>query len=147
MALAECPRCKKLFEKAKNPVCPKCQADEEADYESVREALAETPNQTAEQVAETAGVNLDCVLRLLADGRIQSMKASEQVRCGRCGAPAISISKKLCEACLQKLNAEIAALQSKAKLPPQKPKKSLSLGNALDIRSRIQVKREGQSDT
>ncbi len=141
MALSECARCKKLFQKVQVPVCPRCVAEEETDYEKVRDSLAETPNQTAEQLADCTGVDLSCVMRLLADGRLQNVTSTENVRCGRCGAPAISISKRLCEACLQKLNAEIAQQQSKIKLPPKK-RKPLSLGNALDIRRKVEEKRQ-----
>ena len=129
MALASCQRCKKLFEKFRSSICPACDQAEEDDYETIRQALVEHPNQSAEQLAEDTGISIDCVLRLLAQGRIETTAANKGVKCGRCGAPAISVSKKLCEACLQKLNAELAHQQSKVKLPK---KKSVDLGSALN---------------
>ena len=129
MGLASCQRCKKLFEKIRNPICPACDQAEEDDYEKIRQALVEHPNQTAEQLAEGTGITIDCVLRLLAQGRIETTAANKGVKCGRCGAPAISVSKKLCEACLQKLNAELAQQQGKLRLPK---KKSVEIGTALN---------------
>lgn len=129
MALASCQRCKKLFEKVRNPICPNCEDLEEEDYEKIRQALVEHPGSSAEQLSDETGVSIDCVLRLLAEGRIETTAANKGVKCGRCGAPAISVSKKLCEACLQKLNAELAQQQGKIKLPK---KKALEVGTALN---------------
>ncbi|GMV92695.1 MAG: hypothetical protein KJ060_05815 [Candidatus Hydrogenedentes bacterium] len=129
MALASCQRCKKLFEKVRSSICPNCEDLEEDDYEKIRQALVEHPNSTAEQLSDETGVSIECVLRLLAQGRIETSAANKGVKCGRCGAPAISVSKKLCEACLQKLNAELAQQQGKIKLPK---KKQLEVGTALN---------------
>lgn len=120
MALASCVRCKQLFTKVKSAVCPKCQPEEEADLEKVRQELEERPNQSAEEVVEKTGVTRDCVMRLLEDGRIVNTMMMDAVKCGRCGAPAISPSKRLCQACLDKLNKEVLQAQSKIHLGPKK---------------------------
>lgn len=121
MPLAECPRCKKVYNKTlASNVCPKCELNEEEDYEKVRKSLSDNPNQSAEEVAEECEVELETVLRLLDSGRIVTVQANTDIRCGRCGAPAISMSKKLCEACLQKLNAQLAAQQAKIKIPKRR---------------------------
>mgnify|MGYP005840636935 CR=1 FL=1 len=120
MPLASCERCGKLFSKTSLPICPKCEPAEESDYEKVREAIEKAPDRTAEQLAEDTGVDLACVLRLVETGRVRVMGASDQVRCGRCGAPAISFSKRLCQACLDKLNQELADEQAKIRLPKRK---------------------------
>jgi NMD protein affecting ribosome stability and mRNA decay len=128
MALARCARCGKLYEKIRSAICPACQPVEDEDYEKIRKALEEKPGQSAEDLAEATGVDIECVLRLLSEGRIETAAANLGVKCGRCGAPAISLSKKLCEACLRKLNAELAIQQSKVKLPS---KKQTALGSGL----------------
>ncbi|MDX9971713.1 MAG: hypothetical protein RBU21_01855 [FCB group bacterium] len=120
MPLANCPRCKKLFNKAVTIVCPACEKDEEGDFEKIRLSLQETPNQTAEEVSEATGVNQECVLRLLSEGRIANITPSEIIQCGRCGAPAISLAKRLCEKCLHDMNMQLAAAQSKIQLPTRK---------------------------
>lgn len=138
MPLAKCARCTKLFPKKASAVCPTCAPDEEADYERIRQSLEETPNQTPEQLAEKTEVNLDCVLRLIDDGRITAAPVAK-MRCGRCGAPAISMSKKLCEGCLQKLNSEVASAQSSIKLPK---KKKVEVGTAMNIRKWLEDSNE-----
>lgn len=140
MPLATCPRCSKMFDKHHTSVCAKCLDDEDADYEKVRQALAEQPNLTAEELAEKTEVSMDCVLRLLESGRIETVTANKTARCGRCGAPAISLSKKLCEACLNELNTQIAVQQSKIKLPK---KRDVELGTALNVQETVDSKRSG----
>jgi len=108
MALAKCPRCEKLFSKIRAGVCPACEPLEESDYEKVRNVLAGDSGLNAEQLAVTAEVSIECVLRMLADGCIESGSEADAVRCGRCGRPAISASKRLCESCLTKLDQECA---------------------------------------
>ena len=140
MPLASCERCGKLFSKTNLPICPKCEADEENDYEKVRDALQKSPNLTAEEVSESTGVEISCVLRLIEQGRIQNVPSSGKVLCGRCGAPAISLSKKLCEACLNKLNQELAKEQAKIQLPK---KKEVEVGTALNVPDSLKGKSRG----
>ncbi len=120
MPLASCARCNKLFNKDRLPICPDCLPEEEADYEKVRQYLEERPNETALQVAEGTGVSEACVLRLIDEGKIRRVDDSTPVACGQCGAPAISLTKRLCESCLVKLNLRLAQEQAKIKLPPRK---------------------------
>ena len=131
MALASCQRCKKLYQKIRSNICPTCEIAEEEDYEKVRKFLGEFPNRNAEQVSEETGVPIDSVLRFIDAGRVEAVgiTGTSTVKCGRCGAPAISTTKKLCEACLQALNAELARSQSQIKLPK---KKGVEVGKALN---------------
>ncbi len=120
MPLAKCPRCNQLFTKSEEVVCARCEPAERADYEMVREALQKVPHLNAEEVAEETGVARDCVLRMIDQGLIQNVSVNKTVRCGRCGKPAISVSKRLCQACLEKLNAQLAVERASVKLPPEK---------------------------
>jgi len=119
MPIAKCPRCKKLFEKSGTTVCAKCLPDEETDYDTVREYVGRHPDCSAHEVAEETGVDEDCVLRMIDEGRILNAASQEPVACGRCGQPAISVTKRLCQACLTELNTQILHEQSRIKLPPK----------------------------
>ena len=142
MPLAKCPRCNKLFEKLRFPVCPGCQDAEEADYDLIRETLDKTPNLNAEQVADATQINVAVITRMRKEGLIANVAAGELgVKCGMCGAPAISQNKKLCQACLEKLNARVTKMQSKIKLGGKKPGQVDSyLG---DVRKSFEGKRRG----
>jgi len=140
MPLATCPRCKKMFNKMKASVCPKCQEAENADYDSIRSVLDAKPSLNAEQVAAEAEVEVQVVTRMLDDGLIANISLSDQVKCGRCGAPAISRSKKLCQACLEKLNAQVAQAQAQMKLSDRK---KVQVGEFLHARKAFDQKRRG----
>jgi len=138
MPLTTCPRCKKIFDKGTVAVCPKCQDAENSDYDKIRAVLDRNPNLNSEQVAVEAEVNVQVVMRMLEEGLIANVNLTEKVKCGRCGAPAISMSKKLCQSCLEKLNAQVAAAQGKIKLSD---KKKVQVGEYLHARKAFEEKR------
>jgi hypothetical protein len=112
MPLTKCVRCDKLFNKTEEPVCGECRPDEHADYETIRAHLQDNPGLSAEKVAEGTGINIKCVMRLVDTGVITSMEISAGgITCGQCGAPAISLSKRLCQSCLDKLNVKMIHAQ------------------------------------
>lgn len=124
MPLARCPRCDKMYQKEKDKVvCEGCVEAEEADQDKVSTYVSAHPDCAPTEVAEVTGVDINVVKRMVDQGRIaqvtEDVKA-RAVRCGRCGAPAISFSKKLCEGCLADLNSELARTKSNIKLPPKK---------------------------
>jgi DNA-directed RNA polymerase subunit M/transcription elongation factor TFIIS len=131
MALVSCPRCKKLFDKGVALICAKCQPEEDADYGKIRAVLDRSPQLNAEEVAAEAEVPVACVMRMLQEGLITNVSLTEKIKCGRCGAPAISFTKKLCQACLDKLNAEVAVAQGKIHI---KEKRQIQIGDFLQAR-------------
>ena len=128
MALSKCVRCAKLFNKIKTPVCMRCIPDEDRDFQTVRDTLADHPDLNAEAVAELSGVSLDCVLRMLDSGLIANVALGGSAKCGRCGAPAISATKKLCQPCVEKLNQEVAKTRQGIKLSEKKKTEFGSIG-------------------
>jgi ribosomal protein L37E len=105
-----------MFTKVQAPVCKNCVEDEEADFEKIREIIEKDESLNVEQVAEEADVDIAVVRRMVDTGRVKQVTLGERVKCGQCGAPAISMSKKLCQACLDKLNAQVSRAQSQIKL-------------------------------
>jgi len=120
MALAKCPRCEELFDKISTQVCLKCLEDEDRDIDTVREAVQNNPDMNAEAVAELTGVSVSCVLRMMDTGTITSVNLGESIDCGRCGAPAISATKRLCQVCLEALNSEMSSAQKQIKIDEKK---------------------------
>ncbi len=139
MPLAKCVRCSNLFDKLKNPICPACQPDEDADFEKVRAVLDEHPDLGAEAVAELADVTVALVMRMLDQGMVTNTSLSGGgAKCGRCGAPAISASKKLCHSCLEELNQKV--LKQKRKIAISQSKE-VEVGGASTVRQMIEEKR------
>lgn len=106
--LAKCARCSKLFNKIVSEVCNNCQPEEDIDFSRIQDVLSRENHLNAEEVAEIAGVSMECVLRMLREGRIDNVSHESAASCGRCGAPAISVSKRLCQRCLVNLDRECA---------------------------------------
>ena len=139
MPLAKCLRCEKLFNKVENPVCPTCQPAEEQDFDKVRECINDNPDVNAETVAEMTGVELQVVLRMIDTGSITVVSIGDgSVKCGQCGAPAISASKKLCQNCLEKLNQKM--MQARKSIQIQ-GKKKVQVNEFASVRKAIEQKK------
>ncbi len=139
MPLAKCVRCDNLFEKSDNPVCTPCKPDEEADFEKVRECLNEHPDLSAEAVAELADVPLKVVMRMVDQGAVTKVSAIDGTpKCGRCGADAISFSKKLCHSCLEELKQRV--LKQKHEISLGK-KKLVEVGRSSRTHQMLEQKR------
>ena len=81
MALDECARCGKPFDRIRMPVCMECVPEEEADYARVREVLRNHKDLKADEVAEAADVTLACVMRMLNQGEIEHPESLAPVVC------------------------------------------------------------------
>lgn len=108
IAIANCPRCSLPFIRIRSEVCQNCAESEAADYGRVRDALFEHPGLTTDQLSELTGVDHGCILRMLKEGHIAAETVDHAVKCGRCGAPALSIRQRLCTSCLYKMNADVS---------------------------------------
>ncbi len=139
MPLAKCARCDKLFDKAAIQVCSECLAAEETDYETVRLYLAENPDTAADKVSEATGVDVLCVLRMVDSGRIVNAANAANVKCGRCGAPAICAAKRLCTQCLESLNQELLKQRNQVKATRRK---DVQIGQHASARRTLDSKRE-----
>lgn len=140
MPLASCVRCKKIFNKLNSSVCPACQPDEEQDFQKVREALEKSPELSIDDAAEAAGVGVAVITRMLKEGVLENLAMSEAVTCGRCGAPAISASKRLCQNCLDRLNLDVAEAQQTLQTELREKTKSASTG--MNVRRVLDEKRK-----
>ncbi|MCF6286621.1 MAG: hypothetical protein L3K26_15715, partial [Candidatus Hydrogenedentes bacterium] len=78
--------------------------------------------------------------RMVDDGLVAQLSLGDaSAACGQCGAPAISLSKKLCQACLDKLNAQVSKAQSQIKLSQ---KKATQIGEYGTARKAFEDKRK-----
>ncbi len=139
MPLTKCPRCEKLFNKPENsqyPVCNLCIDEEQKDYEKIRKVLEEHGNINAIEISEKTGISLDVILRMCDQGWFETQDNSESIYCGRCGAPAISRTKRLCESCLIQLQRE--CLKAIGEL--RQSLKEKAMRNKLDVLKAVQEK-------
>jgi hypothetical protein len=73
MPLVKCPRTGKLFNNDNGPVHPDAMEEEMQDYDAVLNFLAEFPRSSPEAISEATGVALDCIHRMIAQDRIESV--------------------------------------------------------------------------
>lgn len=141
MKISHCPRCNNLFVKIKHVVCDRCIDGEDADYKKIDEVLDNHTGLGVEQVAQKAGVDPKCVLRMLDRGMIANEQVAKDVKCGQCGAPAISASQQLCSLCLVKLDQKFFKQIHEAKKHIAEQRSSDSVHIVLNAK-RNQLKQE-----
>ena len=92
MGLAKCERCDKLFSKVVSPICSACTPMEEDEFDKIRNVIYDEPSLNVKEIAQLAEVEVSVVLRMLDEGLITNVDLGDAVKCGKCGAPAISVS-------------------------------------------------------
>ena len=102
--ISHCARCNSLYVRIRFDVCDDCLDEEEADYERIRDVLAENAGQSTEAVAMLADVAVSTVLRMLDHGLITNKNIAHDFKCGKCGERAISAAQRLCQPCLDQLD-------------------------------------------
>lgn len=71
MCYANCPVCGKLFEKQGfYEVCESCFAQNETDFDIVRDYLYSHPNKNILEVAYATGISLEKIREFLRQGRL-----------------------------------------------------------------------------
>lgn len=143
--IARCGRCNETYVKVRFAVCDNCLYDEDADYERISDVLAENPSKSVEIVAYLADVTTGCVLRMLDRGLIANEQVDENVKCGKCGAPALSVAQKLCQSCLIKLDQKFFSEINEAKRTQLIQNKDQSVHDTIDLkRQSIQQKKKNR---
>ncbi len=88
MALANCIKCKKVFNRVSSPICDDCHKKEEETYEKVYEYLKENPDLTVSELAEGTGVSEKKIFKYFREGRFQEITGDRAVlECEKCGKP------------------------------------------------------------
>jgi hypothetical protein len=139
--LKVCVRCEKLFSSPRDVVCSSCMDEEEADFLRIRNVLRDEPGLSTEETAEKAQVSVECVMRMLDQGWIENTAMANPVTCGHCGAPAISTTKRLCAACIIKLDQQyaVAIREMRERISP---KKSAKKTDVQQVRQMVDEKRK-----
>jgi ribosomal protein L37E len=140
--IARCRRCNEAYIKVSFSVCDNCLDDEDADYQRISDTLAENPNKNVETVAYLADVTPSCVLRMLDRGLIANEQVDNDVRCGKCGEPALSVAQKLCQSCLIKLDQKFFSEINEAKRTQDAQNQDQSVHDTIDRKRQSIQKKE-----
>lgn len=85
MPLANCPRCKKLFNKVAANLCDACRQREEVDFDLCYRFLRDNPNSTVAVISDATGVEQRQIMDFYRAGRLIAGEAGYP--CERCGGP------------------------------------------------------------
>lgn len=126
MALANCTKCGKLYNKMIHDLCPECIDKIEQDFDKVYSFLKENGPAHIDAIHEATGVEKKLIMKFLAENRFEGVQVS--YKCETCGATINS--GKLCEKCAQDLNAQIKKMQQDKPAQDQKTKGQGYLGRS-----------------
>ncbi|MDQ0191094.1 hypothetical protein JI721_08430 [Alicyclobacillus cycloheptanicus] len=103
MAIANCKRCGKIYNRVRRDICPQCIAEEDEAFHLVRTYLRENRDATIEDVVEETGVPMELIISMIQDGRL-ILRDNPNIfyACEHCGQP--TQSGRFCAACSRELS-------------------------------------------
>lgn len=106
MAIANCRRCGKLFNRIGRDICPDCVKDEDEKLATIRAYLRQHPLANIYEVANGTDVSYDEIVQFIRDGRLLLRNNPNMVYpCERCGTP--TQSGRLCANCAKEMAREV----------------------------------------
>ena len=109
--LANCSVCGKLFSDTGRGICYDCQIKMQDKEKEVVEYVRHNPMSKIPEIVEATGANETLIKRLIREGRFEQVGVKMSYPCEKCGAPIIM--GKICQACQDKVRAELQATQAK----------------------------------
>lgn len=100
MRVANCIRCKQVFNMTDKPVCPECIKNEERQFQVVKEFLEENRGSTLEEIVEATKVPVKRVQQFIKAGRLEGIEGGG-LKCARCGT--LILKGKYCNKCTEKI--------------------------------------------
>ena len=128
MALTNCQKCGKLFNRTRDRICPTCVSAEDDEFELVCTYMRENKVFFVVELAEETGVDRAKILKWVEEGKLElptPPAKSKQAwpRCTRCGHR-VEKENDLCQQCSKELAEQIARQRAAQELS-HSPTKSL----------------------
>jgi flagellar operon protein (TIGR03826 family) len=110
MALANCPQCGRLFNKALREICPECMRLEDEQFYKVRDYLRKHRNAKPMEVSEATEVPVQTIYKFVREGRLMAKYYDGlYYECEKCGKPIVS--GKYCKDCTDEITRNVKQLQ------------------------------------
>jgi flagellar operon protein (TIGR03826 family) len=107
MAIANCKRCGRIYNRIRRDICPACIAEEDEIFIKVRDFLREHKNAYMDEVIEGTDVETETLIQMIQDGRvILADNPNMGYACERCGG--MTRSGRLCAKCSTELARSLA---------------------------------------
>ena len=111
MEARNCPRCKKMFNYIKSPLCPACEKNDEDEFQALRTFIDENPSCNSNELHKGTGVTLKKIMSYIREGRLEiSQGMHGEIKCDSCGTPILR--GKYCDNCVIKINQKVNNLFS-----------------------------------
>ena len=78
MAVANCPRCGKIFDNENSVLCIRCVKQDDADFLVVRNYVVENKKALIAEIVEETGVSAKKIQRFVRDGRLEESEGISQ---------------------------------------------------------------------
>ena len=112
MQATNCPRCGRLFNKIRTPVCTACEKADEEAFEKLRAFIEENPLCTMTELTEGTHVSVKRITQFIRDGRLEISKGMMgEITCGKCGKPIFT--GRYCDVCAVDINKNVSTLFGK----------------------------------
>ena len=126
MALANCKKCSKIYEKRLSDLCPVCLEVDEENFRNLYRRLQKSASQGGIPITELAnevGVSVEEIEQIYLDGRFGTAGAMLKVPCINCSIMVGATQRKgrFCNACSEK-TAQKAGVEIKSKQALEKEK-------------------------
>lgn len=106
MAIANCRRCGRLFNRVGRDICPDCVKDEDDKLATIRAYLRQHPLANIYEVANGTDVTYEEIVEFIRDGRLVLRNNPNMVYpCERCGTP--TQAGRLCTNCAKEMAEEL----------------------------------------
>jgi flagellar operon protein (TIGR03826 family) len=106
MALANCKKCGRLYNRINSEWCPSCLKEEDEMFFQVRDYLKEHRRATAYEVSEGTGIDLSIIYKFIREGRISTVdNPSLNFPCEMCGEPIQD--GRFCNSCKSRLEKDL----------------------------------------
>ncbi|PWK16191.1 TIGR03826 family flagellar region protein [Tumebacillus permanentifrigoris] len=124
MALANCKRCGRLYNKINSFVesCTVCIKEDDEKFFQVRDYLQEQRRATMYEVSDATGVDVSLIIRFIREGRITTVdNPNLNFPCDSCGTPIQQ--DRYCKPCKDKLQKGLSSTREALRQPESTGKK------------------------
>lgn len=117
--VANCLKCKKIFNKINVPICPDCIKKEEELFDEVRLLIKDNPLIDIDKVIEDTGVTKRKLIKWIKEDKlVLELHGADALSCSKCGKPLTH--GKICKKCANRMQETVNIISNSMK--KEKPK-------------------------
>lgn len=105
MTVANCRKCRKIFQRTTNPLCSECHQQSLNQVSNAYRFIQENPHLTLEEVSDHCQIPYKELETMLFDGKLGTAAGSVIYHCQRCTRPMSAIMRRgrFCMSCADKI--------------------------------------------